>query len=125
MSANTNTEDTRPRSPGDDCVMVSGSRIVDGDLREILSAALPWSNLAGKTVLVTGASGMIPAYVVYTLLALNDRGMGIKVLGLARNAARAKTILASVMDRPDFSLIRSEEHTSELQSRPHLVCRLL
>src|SRR3989442_10838884 len=26
----------------------------------------------------------------------------------------------------DFSsLVRSEEHTSELQSRPHLVCRLL
>src|SRR5690554_7551593 len=24
-----------------------------------------------------------------------------------------------------FSLCRSEEHTSELQSRPHLVCRLL
>src|SRR5436305_10156080 len=27
-------------------------------------------------------------------------------------------------DRPDV-LARSEEHTSELQSRPHLVCRLL
>src|SRR3989442_8377927 len=28
--------------------------------------------------------------------------------------------------RPDVFLIdRSEEHTSELQSRPHLVCRLL
>src|SRR5690554_6985717 len=24
-----------------------------------------------------------------------------------------------------FSLLRSEEHTSELQSRPHIVCRLL
>src|SRR5690554_7007402 len=26
---------------------------------------------------------------------------------------------------PDFNSLRSEEHTSELQSRPHLVCRLL
>src|SRR5690554_7600765 len=26
---------------------------------------------------------------------------------------------------PDRSFQRSEEHTSELQSRPHLVCRLL
>src|SRR3989442_11821009 len=25
----------------------------------------------------------------------------------------------------DFEHLRSEEHTSELQSRPHLVCRLL
>src|SRR3989442_6352229 len=28
--------------------------------------------------------------------------------------------------RPDlFRAVRSEEHTSELQSRPHIVCRLL
>src|SRR3989442_11876694 len=27
--------------------------------------------------------------------------------------------------RPHVTAVRSEEHTSELQSRPHLVCRLL
>src|SRR3989442_468989 len=32
--------------------------------------------------------------------------------------------LVRVVTRPR-SLFRSEEHTSELQSRPHLVCRLL
>src|SRR5690554_7750689 len=31
----------------------------------------------------------------------------------------------SKKDRRDISRFRSEEHTSELQSRPHLVCRLL
>src|SRR5690554_7790603 len=30
-----------------------------------------------------------------------------------------------IMLAPIFSSLRSEEHTSELQSRPHLVCRLL
>src|SRR5690625_6360757 len=30
-----------------------------------------------------------------------------------------------VLKVPDQSLLRSEEHTSELQSRGHLVCRLL
>src|SRR3989442_8113984 len=29
------------------------------------------------------------------------------------------------VDRPTSGWRRSEEHTSELQSRPHLVCRLL
>src|SRR3989442_7351766 len=28
-------------------------------------------------------------------------------------------------ENPDSTLPRSEEHTSELQSRPHIVCRLL
>src|SRR3989442_10677074 len=31
----------------------------------------------------------------------------------------------SLMARRGQSSVRSEEHTSELQSRPHLVCRLL
>src|SRR5215813_8522882 len=39
----------------------------------------------------------------------------------AGDSARAEQILAQAhISRP-----RSEEHTSELQSRPHLVCRLL
>src|SRR3989442_11602604 len=33
---------------------------------------------------------------------------------------------SDVLDHPlDVEPLRSEEHTSELQSRPHLVCRLL
>src|SRR5436305_5483921 len=28
-------------------------------------------------------------------------------------------------EEEEFRIVRSEEHTSELQSRPHLVCRLL
>src|SRR5690554_7378835 len=31
----------------------------------------------------------------------------------------------TVLDQPELQGYRSEEHTSELQSRPHLVCRLL
>src|SRR5690554_7055718 len=33
--------------------------------------------------------------------------------------------LASAISLSTSGLMRSEEHTSELQSRPHLVCRLL
>src|SRR3989442_8362289 len=44
-----------------------------------------------------------------------------------RHAAIAKAHLTDLYDRgvPLGALGRSEEHTSELQSRPHLVCRLL
>src|SRR2546429_5024569 len=35
------------------------------------------------------------------------------------------TFLASLFTAIAFGLVRSEEHTSELQSRLHLVCRLL
>src|SRR5690554_7224814 len=35
------------------------------------------------------------------------------------------SILTKRGDKCPLVLLRSEEHTSELQSRPHLVCRLL
>ncbi|MFJ3589329.1 MULTISPECIES: NAD-dependent epimerase/dehydratase family protein [unclassified Streptomyces] len=82
------------------------SPVVAHDLDEILDRDLPWSELSGRTVLVTGASGMLPSYVVYTLLALNDRhGAGITVHGLVRNEEKARRLLADVLDRPDFNLV--------------------
>lgn len=80
--------------------------VVAHDLDEILARDLPWNELAGRTVLVTGASGMLPSYVVYTLLALNDRhGLNITVHGLVRNGDKARRLLAGVLDRPDFHLV--------------------
>src|SRR3989442_10271080 len=45
----------------------------------------------------------------------------------AKDAMQAYPIAASNPKTKDqgFNVVRSEEHTSELQSRPHLVCRLL
>src|SRR5436305_11005858 len=39
--------------------------------------------------------------------------------------ARGRTVTVRAAQRAKMILMRSEEHTSELQSRPHLVCRLL
>ena len=86
-----------------DVPTITGSAVVDRDLHEIVTTPLPWSELRGKTVLVTGASGMIPAYAVYTLLALNEtHGLDLTVLGMVRNLEKARGILGSVVDRADF-----------------------
>ncbi len=85
------------------------SRIVERDVDDIIAESLPWERLFGKTVLVSGASGMIPAYAVYTLLRLNDkRDAGIRVLGLVRNPEKARGILADIVDRPDFALVSGD-----------------
>src|SRR3989442_6255477 len=46
---------------------------------------------------------------------------------IRRRSARASGVVAdgSLCGEFDYKTARSEEHTSELQSRPHLVCRLL
>src|SRR5690554_7161651 len=44
-----------------------------------------------------------------------------------KNSNNIDFFLHQIWDNPNLfaALYRSEEHTSELQSRPHLVCRLL
>src|SRR5262245_66679892 len=79
------------------------SPVIGHDLDEILDRDLPWDRLFGSTVFVTGASGMLPSYAVYSLLALNDRhGARITVHGLVRNEAKARRVLPHVLDRPAF-----------------------
>src|SRR2546422_4921594 len=98
------------------------------------------------SVLVTGGAGYIGSVVVAQLLA---RGYPVVVLDdLSRGhraavAPEATFVQGGIGDRAAldallrshrchalvhlaaYALVRSEEHTSELQSRLHLVCRLL
>lgn len=41
--------------------------------------------LVGKTVLISGASGFIPSYIVNTLLAIEN----VKVIGIVRNIKKS------------------------------------
>src|SRR3712207_7614687 len=45
--------------------------------------------------------------------------------GVAASAASSGSTAAASITNPYFYIVRSEEHTSELQSRQYLVCRLL
>lgn len=77
-------------------------RVIDEDLETILSYSIPWEEFDGSRVLVTGAAGMLPAYMVETLLALNERkGSRCDVVGLVRNldAARERFGLSRGSDR--------------------------
>ena len=91
------------------------NHIIDEDVQRIISEALPWDDLQGAGVLVTGASGMIPSYVVYTLLGLNDaKNLGIHVYALVRNEAKARRIFGTLLEREDISLI-AQDVTAPLQ----------
>lgn len=80
--------------------------IIAEDIERIIADDLPWETFRDTTVLVTGASGMIPSYVLCTLLALNDRdNLNIRVLALVRNEQKARRILGSLLDRSDLTLL--------------------
>ena len=80
--------------------------IIDEDISKIIAEPLPWDRFRDCTVLVTGASGMIPSYVVYTLLGLNDAlSMNIRVLALVRNETKARAIFGDLLKRGDLTLV--------------------
>ena len=89
--------------------MPTNIKVINEDIKKIIDAELPWRTLQNQTILVTGASGMIPSYVVYTLLGLNDSlDLGIHVLAMVRNEEKAKRILGDILDREDMDLIAQD-----------------
>jgi len=83
------------------------NKIVIEDLKKIINSDLPWENFKNKNVLITGANGFLPSYMVRTLLFLNDskKGMNINIFALVRNKEKALKKFAEYKNRKDFKLI--------------------
>ena len=72
------------------------------DLERIASSELiNWQRFYNKTVLISGANGMLPSYMVDTLLFLNQKyGYNLKVVALVRNLEKAKKVFADYEGNP-------------------------
>ncbi len=80
--------------------------ILAEDTRRTLEADLPWERLAGKTVVVTGAAGMLAGYLVETCLAASARlSAPCRVAGAVRNLDAARERFAHHGDNPYLTLI--------------------
>lgn len=71
---------------------MTGNKIIQEDLQQIVTGNVDWKQFSGKTILITGASGFLPAYMVETLLYLCHEGIvkNLKVIALVRNLEKAK-----------------------------------
>ncbi len=79
------------------------SLIFEEDLQQILEEDIDWEKLGGKSVLITGASGMIGMYLTGVLAMLNDtRDYGIQILVLLRHPDK---LPLEFRDRSDVKLI--------------------
>lgn len=70
--------------------------VIEQDLEKIIGTKyIDWSAFKDKTVLISGANGMLPSYMVDTLLFLNEKkGYNIKVVALVRNVEKAKRVFS-------------------------------
>ena len=80
--------------------------IVINDLLGMCEARLPWCELDGKSVLVTGATGMLALYVTWLLLYLHEHeSINVSVVALCRNRQSAELYFGSYVDKPYFNLL--------------------
>ena len=80
--------------------------IIEEDLERMSEAHLPWRELDGKTVLVTGATGMLASYVTWLLLYLHEYDdIHVKVVALCRNRQKAEEYYGEWIGKPYFHLL--------------------
>jgi nucleoside-diphosphate-sugar epimerase len=82
--------------------------IVKGDIQLILSENINWDYFCGKTILVTGANGFIPSYIIYTLAELNETRClhnQITIIALVRNKEKAEKKFSALATKKYIELL--------------------
>lgn len=88
--------------------------VIYEDICAIAAANIDWQRFSRSTVLIAGAGGFLPAYMVETLLYLNEVGMAdnIRIVCLVRDLEKARERFAAYLDRSDFVLISQDVTTT-------------
>lgn len=65
------------------------NKILEEDAKRIVEEPIKWERLKGKSVMITGASGMVGSYIMRTLLYLNHQfDYNIHVIAVVRNVKK-------------------------------------
>ena len=60
------------------------------DIEYVASLELPWEKLSGKSILISGASGLIASCLIDVLTKKNETGLNCNIYALGRNEKKAK-----------------------------------
>ena len=79
------------------------------DFEDIASRDLPWEDLKGAGVLISGATGLIGSRLVFTLACANRiRNTGISIYALVRNRSKAELMFRDIIGRKELCILESD-----------------
>lgn len=71
------------------------NNIILDDMEYIINSDIDFDKLKDKTILITGATGMLASYLVMVLLYLNNNNYNIKILALSKNKKRFNELFSN------------------------------
>ena len=87
------------------------------DLGRVVNLDLPWEELSGKSILISGATGMIGSTLIDVLMALGSCAAhsvpGIRILALGRNEEKAKERFREYWEDARFVFVRCDINDRE------------
>lgn len=75
------------------------------DIKYVAGLDLPWEKLSNKSILITGASGLIGSFLIDVLMEKNLHGLKCKVYALGRNLEKAKNRFERYWTSPFFEFV--------------------
>ena len=72
------------------------------DIRTVGALELPWEQLRGRSILISGATGMIGSFLIDVLM---EKKLDLTVYALGRNEEKAKTRFARWWEDPHFVFV--------------------
>ena len=88
--------------------------IVQEDMKDIYNEDILFNKLKNKSVLITGATGMLATYIVYFLYYLNlNRDINVKIYILARNRKKIEELFGAFTNDKNFIIV-NQDVTNEI-----------
>lgn len=80
-------------------------KLLQEDISFVCELNLPWEKLQNKSILITGATGLIGSFLVDVLMEKNANGLSCMVYTVGRNADKARSRFADFWVNQNFAFI--------------------
>ncbi len=89
-----------------------GSKLYLEDLSATAALNLPWQKLQDKSVLLSGATGLVGSFLTDVLMTANEDGLNCTVYALTRNPEKAVARFSAWQGRPQLRFIEADINAS-------------
>lgn len=82
--------------------------LYEEDIEYVSGLYLPWEKLNNKSIVISGATGMLGSFLIDVLMSKNEKNLNCHIYALGRNEEKAKKRFGNYFDDNNFSFIECD-----------------